>query len=94
MIACMHCFLWLSLIFRKQQIHTSHHYAFKSIVASYRFTNKTICAIQIKDSYTTYTQNFVQNFYKKGAHGMCINMALQLWHIIINIILGEGKNGQ
>lgn len=42
----------------------------------------------------TYTQNLVQNFYKKGAHGMCINMALQLWHIIIKIILGEGKNGQ
>jgi len=52
-----------------EQIHTSHHYAAKPIVASYIFTHITICVIQIKAPYMTYTQIFGAEFLQ-GAHGM------------------------
>jgi len=52
-----------------EQIHTSHHYAAKPIVASYIFTLITICAIQIKAPDMMYTQIFGAEFLQ-GAHGI------------------------
>jgi hypothetical protein len=52
-----------------EQIHTSHHYTAKPIVASYIFTHITICAIQIKASNMMYTQIFGAEILQ-GAHGI------------------------
>jgi hypothetical protein len=83
--------LWITNIQQIEQIYASHHYAVKPIVAPYIFTHIAICAIQINAPYM-YTQIFGAEFLE-GAHGIWINMALQFWHIIIKIILGERKNG-
>jgi hypothetical protein len=52
-----------------EQIHISHPYIVKSIVASYIFTHITICAIQIRAPNMMYTQIFGAEFLQ-GAHGM------------------------